>query len=458
MEPFIKHLLNEEDTRQDTYRQYRDYYDGRQGVILTDRQRRYLHVPADKEFSANYMHIVVDSVVTRLSVNRFDVIGDAALTKVLNGWMRQMKINSIQNGVHTAAIRDGDSYGFCDWNRKRNVPVLIPHLAYDGRDGAHAYYSPEQIEPVVFAKRWTVEEAWSGNKLGMRRMNLYFADRVERYWANAQTGVMDWLPWSGNGLAPVEPYPFGFPLVHFTNRARGFRYGLSELEPGIPMQDALNKAIVDLLGAADASGFRVMTMIGGDPTGLSLAPGSWVYLDEKAPDEAAISYIPGEPLRPHIEVIDNFVQRIGQVTDTPLSYFQQSGQMASEGTHRQHEARMLAKVRTASVELGEQWEDIMRACIRLSNHYAGTMYNEEAEINTIWGDFDIRDAEEKAKVRAETMKIYTEALVGVEQAAIASGHTEDAAKKMAEMEYVNMEREARTNDAATSAESESADN
>jgi len=201
-----------------------------------------------------------------------------------------------------------------------------------------------------------------------------------------------------------------------------------------------------------------MTMIGGDPTGLSLAPGSWVYLDEKAPDEAAISYIPGEPLRPHIEVIDNFVQRIGQVTDTPLSYFQQSGQMASEGTHRQHEARMLAKVRTASVELGEQWEDIMRACIRLSNHYAGTMYNEEAEINTIWGDFDIRDAEEKAKVRAETMKIYTEALVGVEQAAIASGHTEDAAKKMAEMEYVNMEREARTDDATTSAEPESADN
>lgn len=446
MEPFIQHLINEEDTRQESYRQYRDYYDGRQGVILTDRQRKYLHVPTDKEFSANYMHIVVDSVVTRLSVSGFSVAGDAALSKVLNTWMRQMRINSIQNGIHTAAIRDGDAYGLCDWNIRRGHPVIVPHLAYDGRGGVHAHYSPERIEPVVFAKVWTVEEAWSGGKVGMRRMNLYFEERVERYWANAQTGVTDWQPWSGNGLPPVETYVFGFPFVHFTNRARGFRYGQSELEPGIPMQDALNKAIVDLLGAADASGFRIMTMIGGDPTGLSLSPGSWVYLDEKGPDEASIGHVPGEPLRPHIEVIDNFVQRIGQVTDTPLSYFQQSGQMASEGTHRQHEARMLAKVRTASVELGEQWEEIMRACIRLSNYYANTDYDEEAEIDVMWADFDIRDAEEKAKLRAETMKLYTEALVGVEQAAIESGHSEARAKAMAEMEYVNMEREARTAD------------
>lgn len=443
MEPFLQHMIDEDDNRQQNYRQYRDYYDGRQGVVLTRRQREYLHVPAEKEFAANYMHIVVDSLATRLSVVGFEAVGDRRLTKELNRWMRVMRLNSIQNGVHTSAIRDGDSYGFVDWDPQRGIPRLVPHLAYDGRDGVHAYYSAEKSEPVVFAKRWTVETGMEGLPVGSRRMNLYFTDRVERFWSNASTGKWGWVPWSGDNLPHISRYQTGAPLVHFTNRARGFRYGLSELEPGIPMQDALNKAVVDLLAAADASGFRIMVAIGFDPEGLALAPGTWVAVPGQSPSEASASAIPGEPLRPHIEAIDNFVQRIGQVTDTPLSYFQQSGQMASEGTHRQHETRMIAKARSASIELGEQWEELMRICIRLSNRYGGTDYDEDVEIATLWADFDIRNLEEKMLLRAQALKALADAGVGIEAAAKMSGFTEDEAKLMAEMEYVNIERENR---------------
>ena len=436
MEPFITHLTEEESARQESYRQYRDYYDGRQGVLLTDRQRKFLHVGPDKEFSANYMHIVVDSLVTRLRVKGFEA-GD--LTDTLNTWFRQMRINAVQGGIHTGAIRDGDAYGFVEWDAIRQRPRLIPHLSYDGRDGAHAYYTPERVDPVLFSKRWTVENG----AIGLRRMNLYYPDRLERYWCHTSTGDMNWLPGSGRdgtGLPAVSPYAHGFPLVHFTNRARGFRYGMSELEPGIPMQDALNKAIIDMLAAADASGFRIMVMIGGDPSGIELAPGSWVYLPDQAPDEANVYQIPGEPLRPHIEVVDAFVQRIAQVTDTPLSYFQQSGQMASEGTHRQHEARMLAKSRACATELGEQWEDIMRICIRMSNLYDGTTYDEDVEITTLWDDFDIRDREEKVKARAEAMKALVEATAGLRAAAIAVGFSEEEADAFAEMEYMSLEQ------------------
>ena len=133
------------------------------------------------------------------------------------------------------------------------------------------------------------------------------------------------------------------------------------------------------------------------------------------------------------------MQRIGQVTDTPLSYFQQSGQMASEGTHRQHETRMIAKARSASVELGEQWEELMRLCIRMSNLYEGTRYDEDVEITTIWADFDIRNREEKMLLRAQALKAMGDAGVGIEAAALMVGFTEDEAKRMAEMEYVNLE-------------------
>ena len=446
MEPFIQHLIDEESDRQANYRQCRDYYDGRQGVKLSERQRRYLHVQPGQEFSANYMHIVVDSLATRLNVVGFDVPGDKALTKELNRWMRIMRISSLQNGVHTSAIRDGDAYGFVDWNPSRKAPRLIPHLAYDGtRDGVHVHYNTETAEPMIFTKRWLIE-AGSDLPVGARRLNVYHADRVERYWSHASTGQYGWMPWSGNGLSTVTRYTTGFPLVHFTNRARGFLYGLSELSPGIPMQDAINKAVIDLLAAADASGFRIMVAIGFDPSGLTLAPGSFIADPDHTPDEASVVAIPGEALRPHIETVDSFVQRLGQVTDTPLSYFQQSGQMASEGTHRQHETRAIAKARTASVELGEQWEELMRACIRLSNAFGGTRYDEDAEIELRWADFDIRDLETKMKLRAEAMKAIVEAVevgAGVEEAALAVGFTAEQAKRMGEVEYVTIERENR---------------
>ena len=81
MEPFIQHLIDEDDNRQANYRLYRDYYDGQQGVILTRRQREYLHVPVDKSIAANYMHIVVISLATRLTVTGFEAVGDKKLTK-----------------------------------------------------------------------------------------------------------------------------------------------------------------------------------------------------------------------------------------------------------------------------------------------------------------------------------------------------------------------------------------
>lgn len=442
MDPFLQHLIDEDNDRQAKYRQYRDYYDGRQGVTLTARQRQYLHVSDDTDFSANYMHIVVDSLATRLVVTGFEAAGDRKLTETMNLWARQMRINSMQGGIHTGCVRDGDSYGFVEWDERRRRPRFIPHLAYDGRSGIHATYDESTVEPRFFTKRWTVETGGQELPVGARRLNIYYEDRVERYWANASGGVYGWRPFAGDGLAHVSPYLTGFPVVHFTNRARGFRYGVSELEPGIPMQDALNKSVVDLLAAADAAGFRIMIAVGFDPADMVIAPGAWIAVPDSTPDEAQAVAIAGEPLRPHIENLGNFVERVAQVTDTPLSYFQQNGQMASEGTHRQHEARMIVKARTLSIEVGEQWEEIMRCCIRMSNAYDGTSWDEDADITTLWADFDIRDREEKMKARAEAVKALVEAGADLETAAIEAGFSAESARRMSELGFSELERKA----------------
>lgn len=101
---------------------------------------------------------------------------------------------------------------------------------------------------------------------------------------------------------------------------------------------------------------------------------------------------------------------------------------------------MLAKVRAASVEFGEGWEDIMRVCIKMSNIYDRTAYDEEAEITTLWDDFDIREREEKVLARAQAAKALVESMYDGEQAAIEAGFSESSASKLASLEFMALEQ------------------
>ena len=83
------------------------------------------------------------------------------------------------------------------------------------------------------------------------------------------------LPWTRTGTADGEP--LGLPVIHFKNKDQGYNYGQSELKNIIPLQDALNKTIIDLIAAADTTAFRIYWMVGDDPSGVQVAPGSWVY-------------------------------------------------------------------------------------------------------------------------------------------------------------------------------------
>lgn len=435
---FLAHLVHEAEERSAKYREYRDYYDGNHSVRLSDRQMAYLTFGAetDHNFSANYMHIVVDSLAQRLTVKNFDA---GPLTDTLNEWWRRARMDSRQFGLVTSCIRDGDCYLLVGWDNERGIPTFHVNTAYDGRDGAHVFYSTDDDSAVAATKRWWVEYGQGAGD--MRRMNVYFPDRVERYYSHSRQSEYGWLPFSSDGLPTILDFtddandPLGIPLIHFTNRSRGFHYGLSEIEPGIPMQRALNKSIIDLLAAADASGFRIWVMLGDEPSAdLAVSPGGFVY-SPRSPDEVSITAVPGEPMRPLIEVVDSFVQRIGQVTDTPLSYFQLSGQMASEGTHKAHEARMLAKARVTATEIGNSWEDAMRMAIKLSNVYGGTNLDPDTEIIVNWEDFDIREEIEKLVEKSGALGDLVSAGSGIKNAALVAKFTNTEAEMLAEVDY-----------------------
>jgi hypothetical protein len=389
----LEALASESAAMRTRYTTYRNYYDGQQGTLLTARQRKYLQI-GSQEFDSNYCPIVVDTVAERLTITGF--MSTDALIATFEKWWTDNKADETQVNVHLAAVRDGDAYVLVEWDNERGIPIFTYEPAFDGNDGVEMHYGSERRGvPQYASKRWTV---LSPKK--MVRVNLYYPDRIEKYYyeGDYQGNWMRWnepgeswpISWTGKGGLPL-----GIPVIHFKNNDQGYDYGQSELKNVVPLQDAVNKAIIDLVAAADTSAFRIYWMLGDDPSSVAVAPGSWVYSMHppagSGTDSASLGYFPGENLRPMIEVKDSLVSEIARVSRIPLSFFQVTGAVAAEGTLKQQESGLVGKVKSRQVSFGNSWERAVELGRRLQNTFGGEQLDEEATVTSVWRDPETRD-------------------------------------------------------------------
>jgi len=295
------------------------------------------------------------------------------------------------------------TYLLVEWDNDEGRPVFTAELAYDGTYGVKVHYSSTDRNEIAYAsKRWRVESDDPENAGKVRRLNLYYPDRIEKYVSNQDEYEGAWTPYQEEGEPWPIPWkaengePLGVPVIHFRNKDQGYHYGLSELKNVVPLQNALNKSIIDLLATADTTGFPLLYMLGDDPSGLSIAPGSWIYsLHPPGGDEGvAVGKIPAEDLGSLIALKDAVVAEIARVSRTPLSYFQVTGQIAAEGTQKQQEAGLVAKAKDRMVGFGNSWEDAFYIARRMANVFGGAGLNEEEPISAVWDDPETRNEKE----------------------------------------------------------------
>ena len=166
----------------------------------------------------------------------------------------------------------------------------------------------------------------------------------------------------------------------------------------VPVQNALNKTIIDILAAADAAGFPVYIMIGDEPTDsdgdpLQIAPGTWLYTN-KPTAETNIYKLDPSDLSPLIALKDTFVMEIARISRVPLSAFQVTGNIAAEGTMKQQESGLIAKAKDRQITFGNAWEDVMAMARRLHNTFGNGSLDEEVIISTVWADPETRNDKE----------------------------------------------------------------
>lgn len=320
---------------------------------------------------------------------------------------------SIRAGeIHTEAIKTGDAYAIV-WPGPDGRPVIYPQRAAF----CVAIYDEEMPGRLRWgAKYWRTKDRRT-------RLNLLYADRIEKYVSASKSDgwlpdAKDFVPFVQSHVPSSPPFeggvaaaaadgvvlpasprhpvsasvvrnPFGVvPLFHFSNNAEIGAFGKSELLHAIPIQNGLNKAVLDMLVAMEFSAYRQRWVAGIDVeidqlSGLPEEPFRsgidrlWV-----APDaNARFGDFATTDLDQFLKVKDSFRVDMASVTGTPLHYFlQNTRSFVSGDSLQQSEVRFLAKVRDRHESFGQVWADLMAFALNVSGR------GRDIELLTGWED------------------------------------------------------------------------
>lgn len=411
---FLSWLAAEETERQKEVLTCRNYYDGLQDTFLSDRLQEFLNASDQYEFSLNLCRTVVDAVAERLIITGIDTTeqGDE---QVLADWANvvweKSRLDLLYESVHEGQLRDGEYFVMVDWDADNDLPRFTLHPRYtdatvDGDNyGCKAHYPDDDTNrPLeLVSKRWIETIDASGKT--RRRLNLYFPDRVEKYeWRGG-----DWQPFSdeGDGTWPIRwvdgrGVPLGIPWLHFRNTP-DLR---SELWDAIPVQKAINKTLIDLLASADMTGFQLFVALGWIPTSdgqplksdasnvATIEPGT-ILGTTRAAGETSFQAIPPGDLRPLIDTIQSQIGWLAIVTSTPESRLSFTRQIAAEGTLKEQNEGLFAKVRRRRKLANANWIDGFDMARKLANFYGNVGLPEDPEFIIQWEPVQARDTEDE---------------------------------------------------------------
>lgn len=380
MKKDIERAIDALHTRRPLTEKYERYYNGDHDLRFATEKFENTFGKLFREFALNLCPIICDAVKDKLLVKGFSVESSPHLTErvdaaVRDVWSRnRMAIRSGE--VHKEALRQGDGFVLV-WPDVNRRPCIYPqHSA-----GIAVFYEESRPDTIEFAAK-----CWLDGKKHTR-LNLFYPDRTERYISRMQNvsaaaEVKDMMP-----AGPAIANPYGrVPLFHFANNSEIGSAGRSELEAALPIQDGLNKAVLDMLVAMEFAAFRQRWAAGieveYDSDGNAVAPFTsgvdslWIAGDPSA----RFGDFQAAELEQFLKVKEGFRVDIATVTGTPLHYFVQDAAAFPSGESlRQASARFIAKVLSRQLAYGQVWADVMSFALAIQG-IRGT------RLVTLWQD------------------------------------------------------------------------
>ncbi len=386
------------------YGTYEDYYGGKFKTQLLDRARRILEANGFS-YGENLCETVIDKMASALSVTnvRSD---DQAASDWATRRIADIGFQELQGIVHTNVPMLGDGFVAVEFSEQLgrvkwtwNHPRLCdPHYADDGS------------EMTMLVKCWNTTNVARTNPNGnaIRRMNLYYPDRLEKYFAVGKENQALWakhidtedVDEFGGAVWPVwytdtgdqDGEPLGITIFHIRNKAKGKNFGRSELRKAIPMQDSHNKSVLDLFYVMDSQAWKVRWGSGvPSDTDLAVAIGEWVT----SPDPAArFGELSAEDPRALSETLDDGLRRFAALNTTPLPDLIK-GQQPSGESRKTVYADFVSKVLDRQGSYGGAYKRMWEHSLKIEQVYGlDAPDTEDPNFQIDWKSPEIRSDQE----------------------------------------------------------------
>lgn len=378
------------------------YYRGRHDLAFATEKFASTFGSLFREFALNLCPAVCDAIRDKLRVTGFEPrLGpthkepaDSDRTKAAARSIWHRNRMAIRSGeIHREVLVNGDAYAIV-WPDTDGNAAIYPNRAA----GCTVFYDDEERGRIIrAAKFWRTRDKHT-------RVNLFYADRIERYiTAKPSEGLLtearefepfreisrheDAIPVTGSKAkdSHILRNPYGIiPVFHFANNADMGVFGRSELESAIPVQDGLNKSVLDMMVAMEfaayrqrwAAGIEIQTDSEGRPD-QPFKPGvDKLWLTQNP--EAKFGDFDTADLDQFIKVKDSFRIDIASVTGTPIYYLLPNIRSFPSGEAlKRAESRFIAKVQNRRSVFGHTWAEVMAFALRIEGRPA-------SELETVW--------------------------------------------------------------------------
>jgi hypothetical protein len=272
----------------------------------------------------------------------------------------------ISDEVHREALITGDGFVIV-WPDEDRHTTLWPQYSHEM---AVRYHSNKRGCLEVAAKFWIQPDRRA-------RMTLYYEDRVERFISKNKVHQLSvqsltaksFLPYADADGSHIVPNPYGVvPVFHFANKAYG-TYGISILNNVIPLQDALNKSVCDMLVAMEFAAFRQRWVTGlemeldevtGKPKELPFDYGVDRIISAGDADTKFGEFSQND-LTQFLSVQRDFRAECARVVGIPLYYLytglDSAGDAPSGDALQQMEIRFTRTIKKMQTRFGKGWEE-----------------------------------------------------------------------------------------------------
>lgn len=369
---------------QEDYAKYDDYYDGDHQLEFATAKWTDTFGTEFEEFADNWCQVVVDSAAQRLEIIGWDIDNDKDLGAHADDiWERNLG-ELVADDVHHQAFIKGDAYLIVqpDPENERKAQIF-----YNDALDVLVFYDPRNPRRIArAAKRFT-------DLTGQLHVYLYFPDHFE-FWhvpddatedqvAAMTLGDLDEADARNLGFVREKPDQLNpwnkVPVFHFKNRGRGQDYGLSELKSVIPIQNAVNKLLMDMMVASEFGSFRMKWVAGGGQPREGWRVGGdrvWATSDPSA-KFGEFGQVDLEPIFKAVEVV---VMHLAKITQTPMHYLRTSGDMPSGEALKTAESGLIKKLKNRHKHWGAVWGEAMALCLQIE----GETVPAETKVKALW--------------------------------------------------------------------------